>query len=673
MSDQQVYFHYTIGPVQSFVAQARRTRDFWAGSFILSWLSAVAVREVVAQCGSDDAIQFPKPETSFLAWLDGTNTSDEDAPQQGSIPNRFKAVVDKKTFNPDNVSKAVRTAWIALADEVYRADFQNERMANNQIPDRTLWERQINHCWELVWSYSDVPASEKTNDIPVLDQRKQWRTYIAPSEPRVKCMMMEGWQELSGVKRPNAKLLENFWEPLRASSNTMASDIRENEYLCAIAFVKRRFPRHFGNLIDLKDSEDPADRKSITMPTNWSAHGWKVEEGRPSVSYMAAAHWWEATLLQAKTSKQVEHCVGEFYEAASTLTAGSHGGNHPEWNTSIRCIDEATDNKKWRALDGDVFFETVLGNTALYTTKKKQDQAKLALNKLNALKRELVQVDSASPFYAVLMMDGDSLGKQMKVRDHQQDIAEGLQLFTKAVQGVVKDHHGFLVYAGGDDVLALLPTEDALRCALAVRERYEKIFKRYPKIKTSISAAIEYAHIRMPLMKVLKDAHRLLDDVAKDKTGRDALAVRVWKPGGMALEWAQKWDIACDETTGTKRVTLDRLSKEFYEYQIEHDPQGQFSNKFFYKIHERLALFNPAGSGNEAKPSELTLDEAISLMAVEYATSGLCEDIKDKAERLDKAWYRVEPLLAQCKSANGRYNADAALLLRFLAQKGVGA
>ncbi|MEZ5479145.1 MAG: type III-B CRISPR-associated protein Cas10/Cmr2 [Thiolinea sp.] len=36
MSTQQSYFHFTLGPVQSFVAQARRTRDFWAGSFILS-------------------------------------------------------------------------------------------------------------------------------------------------------------------------------------------------------------------------------------------------------------------------------------------------------------------------------------------------------------------------------------------------------------------------------------------------------------------------------------------------------------------------------------------------------------------------------------------------------------------------------------------------------------
>jgi len=45
------HFQFTIGPVQSFVAQARRTRDFWAGSFVLSWLTGVAMNATIAQGG----------------------------------------------------------------------------------------------------------------------------------------------------------------------------------------------------------------------------------------------------------------------------------------------------------------------------------------------------------------------------------------------------------------------------------------------------------------------------------------------------------------------------------------------------------------------------------------------------------------------------------------------
>lgn len=654
MSAENAYFHFTLGPVQSFVAQARRTRDFWAGSFILSWLSAVAVREVIEQCGNDhDAILFPKPEANFLSWLEGKPEGKE-APQQGSIPNRFKAIVDKQSFKPKLVTKAVEDAWSELAELVYTEDFIGKDL--KLLPDKRLWDRQIKGCWEMVWSFSDVPAENDAAVIetPVLDQRKHWRTYIPPNEPGVKCMMMDGWQELSGVQTPKAALLEAFWGPLRASSNTMASDIREKEYLCAIAFVKRRFPRHFEKL------------NNVEMPSGWSANGWEVEEGRPSVSYMAAAHWWAEVLKHSGHSSRVENCVAEFHQAAIKLT-GSLG----EWNTSIRCIDEVTSNKKLKALDGDVFFESVLDNVAPYPTETKKRQARDALGKLRALHRETVGIEPASPFYAVLMMDGDSLGIQMKAISKQKSIADALQLFTNEVKGVVKCHNGFLVYAGGDDVLALLPMEDAMACALAVKECYEKVFSNYSDIKATISAAIEYAHIRMPLMKVLKDAHRLLDDIAKDKTGRDALAVRVWKPGGKALEWSKPWSEASDTVTGCSQLVLDRLAKDFANYERDFDPHGQYSNTFFYKIRDRLELFNPPKGVSGS--SILSYDEAVKLMAAEYVTSGLCENIDDKTKRLKYAKDRVRPLIAQCKSKAGRYESDAALLLRFLAQKGVGA
>ena len=38
MTDAAI-LHVKLGPVQGFIRQARRTRDLWAGSFLLSWLS----------------------------------------------------------------------------------------------------------------------------------------------------------------------------------------------------------------------------------------------------------------------------------------------------------------------------------------------------------------------------------------------------------------------------------------------------------------------------------------------------------------------------------------------------------------------------------------------------------------------------------------------------------
>ena len=59
------HFHFSIGPVQGFLAQARRTRDFWAGSFLLSWLSGVAMLAVQKQHGT---FVFRRPPDDYLEW-----------------------------------------------------------------------------------------------------------------------------------------------------------------------------------------------------------------------------------------------------------------------------------------------------------------------------------------------------------------------------------------------------------------------------------------------------------------------------------------------------------------------------------------------------------------------------------------------------------------------------
>ena len=63
MAEATQTFQFTLGPVQGFVAQARRTRDFWAGSFILSWLSSVAIACIEKQGGT---VQFPVPDAAYL-------------------------------------------------------------------------------------------------------------------------------------------------------------------------------------------------------------------------------------------------------------------------------------------------------------------------------------------------------------------------------------------------------------------------------------------------------------------------------------------------------------------------------------------------------------------------------------------------------------------------------
>ncbi|TGO03159.1 hypothetical protein PN36_11705 [Candidatus Thiomargarita nelsonii] len=522
MTQDKKYFHFTLGAVQEFVAQAQRTRDFWAGSFILSWLAAVAMRSVQKQGGT---IIFPKPDDNYLNCLEGQGKNQP--PAQGRVPNRFKAAVNHN-FKPEAIVDSVQMAWRELAEVVWNADLQ--AFCQNDSIHRQIWDRQIGGFFEITWA-----LTEASN---ILDRRKNWRTHFAPKEPGVKCMSMAGWQELSGIRSPNKTELENFWRA-----------IGEKDFLCAIAFVKRRFAVHFENL---------GKEKKIKMPGGWVLKGWKLNAGVPSLSSLA-----------------------------------------PE----------------------------------------------------------------SAPFYAILLMDGDSLGKHLTDTKAATKISDALENFTRRVPELVSRHNGFLVYAGGDDVLAILPLEDALSCAKTLRDAYEKAFEG-TGIHSTLSGAVEFAHIKMPLTKILRDAHSLLDNVAKDGCGRDAIAVRVWKPGGKAAEWAMPWKQALDDDG---RLVIEKVAEAF-----RNEKKKDFSRKFFYRIRERFDLLNPPKEGKAI----LDQAQACHLLAADYMASGV--DKKRKL-RFAKAKKVIDALLIQCRrvirevddKGLERLDADAALFVRFLATKGV--
>jgi len=647
------YFHFTLGPVQGFVSQARRTRDFWAGSFLLSWLSGVAMAATEQMGGK---ITFPIPAEGYLDWIRGNGKDKNKAPRQGSIPNRFKASVPAD-FDGKLVEQAVREAWKQLAKHVWQQDLQ----AIASPATLEVWQRQNAAFWEISWA-----ITEDENASNLLDRRKNWRNHLPPPEPGVKCVIMEGWQELSGVtamRSDDNKERAAFWNKVRAIKLGGEADFAEGEMLCALAFVKRRFARHFKN-----EKRSVEFKATIQFGSNTlDLKGWELDTGMPSTAYMAAVRWLEQVVKHDNQPK-----------VAELLGIGQQLAGRDEWDVRIKCLDDAVKGKDWDrnykderrkliALDGNVFFEHTRHNEKLYPKEKVVQFEKV----LGELKLKESKIASApTPFYAVLMMDGDSLGTQMSSLVNQEKIANSLNAFTKNVEGVVKDNNGFLIYAGGDDVLALLPLEDALPCALACRNTYTAAFNG-TDINTTLSGAVIYAHVKTALGEVLRQAHHVLDDVAKEGAGRDAIAIRVLKPGGDHLTWAQPWEIALEGG----QIILENLIADF---QKASDAEGQFSSKFFYRMRERFILL---GEG-------FTEDQQVSLLAADYIASEPAkrrDPITDKLVKItiEEAKQIIAPLLKQCtprvrvigKDRNDWKNkptkADAALLVRFLAHKGV--
>lgn len=653
MTDQT--FHFTLGPVQGFVAQARRTRDFWAGSFLLSWLAGAAMQAVQHQGGE---VEFPKPAEGALDWLIGRGQ--DEPPRQGSIPNRFKAVRFRvpEDFEPDTVTQTVREAWSALAEAVWQRDLDSRELPDAEAT-RAIWQRQIDGFWEISWV-----LGEASN---LLDRRKNWRSHLPPEAAGVNCSVMAGWQELSGAERPGDARLRRFWAPLH---DRFPRDFDEDERLCAIAFVKRRFVAAFAGLRAL-------------MPGDWTLHGWPLAGQMPSTLDLAAAHW------VARLAGRDEQALQRLHAASNALLEGSDDGLG-----LLRCVRE-TGKPALTGLHASTLFPHVLENPRLCPDRNRVQAVRRAL-------KDLACQTAPAPFYAILLMDGDSLGTLLQAGDPETPttISEALNAFTSAVPDLVDAHNGFLIYAGGDDVLALLPLEDALGCATAIRTAYLDAFNGAfgtTEPPSTLSGAVTFAHVKVPLTRLLRDSHHLLDAIAKDATGRDALAVRVVKQSGETLQWARPW--ACTLSgPAPQRPTIEQLAEQFAAKEDTDTDAAAFSGTFFYRIRERFRLLNPSDTQTRAA-AVFDQEQATALLAVDYLASGAN---RQRQLTLEQAKALIQPLLAQCypvrrvradetpppagTSVAGdgpgprtgisyyqqpRLEADGALLVRFLAQKGV--
>lgn len=619
--------HFTLGPVQSFVEQARRTRDLWAGSFLLSYLAGHAMKAIMENGGKVvfPAVQDDSGESTDELLKAITYGITHDGPKSGSLPNRFKAETPEG-FDPKACEEAVHKAWRKVADAVW--DKYVSPMESLGKDTRGIWDRQVESFWDMSWVIGEAPGDR--GDNAWLDRRKNWRTHRPPLEPGDKCTLMSSWQELSGYVRSRERQKQDaFWEATRNKAGSL--DLGDSERLCAIALIKRLFPN---------------------IPE--TTVGWKLGiRSWPSTPYMAAVPWIEEAYEQPEAQEYLQ-LVEE---------SGARKWAFGEYNADLQCLRNAG---KLAKLDGNFFHKTALDNERSTPDLPPEDRRKL-LEKLGEISDAVGH--PSSPFHALLLMDGDSLGKLLQNQHlDPKYVSTALAKFTEDVDGIVRGHCGKTVYAGGDDVLALLPLDRALEAAASLRCRYRKAFddvlgNERPMggdgrpLKTTISAGLVFAHYNTSLRAVTREAHRLLDEVAKDGNGRDSIAVSVLTGGGRTVEWVSSWD----ESPGGEPITraLQNLGDSLDE---------QFAGRFFYNIRQRFGML----TGEDDYRLIEGLD-AKQLLVAEYLKS------REREASRKEAGERIDQLLKVCHERKGGESADketldisGALLVRFLATKGRG-
>ncbi|PZA07710.1 MULTISPECIES: type III-B CRISPR-associated protein Cas10/Cmr2 [unclassified Meiothermus] len=146
-------------------------------------------------------------------------------------------------------------------------------------------------------------------------------------------------------------------------------------------------------------------------------------------------------------------------------------------------------------------------------------------------------IPEPQPYLAILVADGDRMGELIARQDDPQahrGLSRTLDGFARKARAIVPQYGGFMVYSGGDDVLAFLPVNRAVECAKELSDAFRQ------EVKGTLSAGVALVHYREPLSISLQNA-RDAEKAAKNG-GRNALAVALHTRGGSPVAVVQPWD-----------------------------------------------------------------------------------------------------------------------------------
>lgn len=671
--------HFTIGPVQGFISDARRTRDLWAGSFLLSWLAGHAMAALVEASGqdADSVIVFPGVKGDELFEAIRAHQAGKpvpEAPYIGSLPNRFKADISAIPDGDDGVcqaakicERAINSAWERLHGAVWEQFIAP--IAEKGVGTKEIWDQQVDQFWEISWVAGE--PQRPGEDAAWLDQRKNWRSHFPATtgdgelavEGGDLCRLMGHYQEISGYSRIykrdqqiafyNALRQQTYAHPDHAGRRQLGElNIGLSERLCSLALVKRLFP-----LLD-----------KIEEVIGWRPGGGALNViNWPSVSYIAAVPWLKG--IETKT-----YLMEKANGFAALSEDPKQSGLFGETDTELFGLPSSGVFN----LDGHLLHED-----GIRSWKQEGVSSSKLLNGYQSLVRWISEASPGSKakpseFYAVLLMDGDSIGARM--REHPDIVKDGLARFTAGVKAYFDPNgsdkngagnnpsNGVLIYAGGDDVLALVPVDTAIEAARYLRAAYRSAFETVIADKGekadarcfTLSGALVFAQYKIPLQAVLEQAHTQLDKVAKEENGRDSLALTAFKPGGVASSWVSCWKDGVIETM--EDIARDR---------------SDFSSSFFYNLRERygpLFVSYELIDGQETEAGFHGLSLMRALLVAEYkkqpkfSTLPSDEALKKTKPLMDIGYpFRRKDGLAERGKV---FQFEGPLVARFLAEEG---
>ncbi|HET9895400.1 MAG TPA: type III-B CRISPR-associated protein Cas10/Cmr2 [Streptosporangiaceae bacterium] len=163
-------------------------------------------------------------------------------------------------------------------------------------------------------------------------------------------------------------------------------------------------------------------------------------------------------------------------------------------------------------------------------------------------KAQAAGIPAPSSYLAVLAQDADHLGERLgrfpqgidPVTWQRQVSAALDNIAGRQVDDIELSHLGRVVYAGGDDLLALVPAERVLAAAREANRLFADDHELNELLdKPSASSAIVFFHASWPLQSAIAAARELLKDAKK--RSRPGLGITVLTRGGERTRVVLPW------------------------------------------------------------------------------------------------------------------------------------
>lgn len=477
-----------VGPVQGFIASARRSRDLWAGSWLLSEL-AKAVAKNLHDNGKDKVdlifpyVEYEKdllPESEF------------------SVGNKIQVVI--KNSSKDEVVKIADAAKNA-ANEHFKTIAKNvKNQLKNDILRNDIWNEQVGDYVEVQYAWAAIKGDDylsgSKNAASLLAARKATRDFAPLSVTADADGHCIPKSSLDGARETVLPEYDDKKKPLPTGLRNKLG-LNQSEQLDCAGVVKRLC----------------GDTEQFTPITRVAANDW-IEQVHSHEKFA-----------------DVKACYEKLVKSELATRVSGNKGIYAKF-----------------PYDAQYLYSSRLNAAA---TKATTEELSLLADLQKALKPIWSKYGEPCPYYAMLLADGDKMGELLdnaKEQKHHEYITQSLSTFAQSVPDVMRKNNAQCVYSGGDDVLGLAALSDVVKCAEDLKDKFsgslKDISEKLGAETPTLSVGVAICHINMPLGNVRALAKRA-EKVAKGDNydqPRNALGITLAVRSGATSDMRLRWD-----------------------------------------------------------------------------------------------------------------------------------